>query len=79
MFDADGASYTYQQWDATWNADELTSAAESLFASGTDANFISWKTGTIPGSGTGAGVHMASFDYAYNCKSVMEWLFQQTK
>ena len=23
--------------------------------------------------------HMASFDYAYNCVAVMEWLFQQTK
>ena len=79
MFDADNVAYAYQQWDATWNADELTSAAASLFASSANANFISWKTDTIPGSGTGAGVHMASFDYAYNCKSVMEWLFQQTK
>ena len=79
MFDADKAAYTYQQWDATWNADELTSAAASLFAAGTNANFVSWKTGTIAGNGGGAGVHMASFDYAYNCKSVMEWLFQQSK
>ena len=79
MFDADNVAYTYQQWDATWNADELTSAAQSLFSSGTNANFVSWKTGTIPGSGSGAGVHMASFDYAYNCKSAMEWLFQQSK
>lgn len=79
MFDADKAAYTYQQWDAAWNADELTSAAASLFAAGTNANFVSWKTGTIAGNGGGAGVHMASFDYAYNCKSVMEWLFQQSK
>lgn len=79
LFDTDSTAYTYQQWDATWNAEELTNAAESLFASGTNANFISWKAGTVPGSGQGAGVHMASFDYAYNCKAVMEWLFQQTK
>jgi len=79
MFDNDKVAYSYQQWDATWNADELTSAAASLFASGANANFVSWKTGTIPGSGAGAGVHMASFDYAYNCKAVMAWLFQQTK
>ena len=79
MFDADNVAYTYQQWDATWNADELTSAAQSLFSSGSNANFVSWKTGTIPGSGSGAGVHMASFDYAYNCMSAMEWLFQQSK
>ena len=25
----------------------------------------------------GAGYHMASFDYAYNCVAVMEWLFSQ--
>lgn len=79
MFDADNASYTYQQWDAAWNAEQLTDAAAGLTAAGTDANFVSWKTGTIPGSGQGAGVHMASFDYAYNCKAVMEWLFEQSK
>ncbi len=27
----------------------------------------------------GASYHMASFDYAYNCVAVMEWLFQQSK
>ena len=79
MFDADNASYIYQQWDAAWNAEQLTDAAAGLTAAGTDANFVSWKTGTIPGSGQGAGVHMASFDYAYNCKAVMEWLFEQSK
>ena len=29
--------------------------------------------------GGGASVHMASFDYAYNCIAVMEWLVGQTK
>ena len=33
-----------------------------------------------PSGGTNSGsYHMASFDYAYNCVAVMEWLFQQTK
>ena len=32
-----------------------------------------------PGGIGGASVHMASFDYAYNCIAVMEWLFGQTK
>lgn len=146
MFDADGAVYSYEQWDGTWSADELTDAAEALFAEGTDANFISWKTGTIDadsamggfgggpqggkpdgdggsqggdkpdgdapekldgqdgnasqmeqgdgeadstpngeggdGGNGGGGMgsvayHMASFDYAYNCIAVMEWLFTQ--
>ena len=79
MFDADKVAYTYQQWDATWNAEQLTDATATLTAAGTNANFISWKTGTISGSGKGSGVHMASFDYAYNCKAVMEWLFKQSK
>ena len=30
------------------------------------------------GGGSGS-VHMASFDYAYNCNAVMEWLFGQAK
>ena len=31
-------------------------------------------------SGTDSSAyHMASFDYAYNCVAVMEWLFQQSK
>ena len=28
-------------------------------------------------AGGGASYHMASFDYAYNCVAVMEWLFRQ--
>ncbi len=33
----------------------------------------------ISGSINSSAYHMASFDYAYRCISVMEWLFQQTK
>ena len=36
------------------------------------------QTGGQGGMGAGgASYHMASFDYAYNCVAVMEWLFQQ--
>ncbi|MDC7292511.1 alpha/beta hydrolase-fold protein [Butyrivibrio sp. DSM 10294] len=145
-YDADGATYTYAQWNGTWSADELSAAASELFSGeATGAYFISWKTGTIDagtgnspmgggdgsfgergnggqmssseegglsnpeaatdassdvsedkpamemtgekpqgmmggnggGAGGGATYHMASFDYAYNCIAVMEWLFQQ--
>lgn len=120
-FDADGVDYTYAQWDGTWTPDELSAAATEMAAAGKNANFISWKTGTIDassasmsggmsdgnggsrpsgasagsapagsapaGSASGGsaggmgsvGYHMASFDYAYNCIAVMEWLFQQAK
>lgn len=81
MFDSDTIAYTYKQWDGTWEADELSAAADELFSSGTTQNFISWNTGTIEASGNmmgGAAYHMASFDYAYNCIAVMEWLFDQS-
>lgn len=80
MFDADSVPYAFAQWDGTWSADELSSAASELFAQDKDANFVSWSTGTIDASSGGmmggAAYHMASFDYAYRCIAVMEWLFQ---
>lgn len=82
MFDADSVPYAYAQWDGAWTPDELSAAAEALFATGEDANFVSWAAGTIDAGGAGgsmggASAHMASFDYAYNCIAAMEWLFQQ--
>ena len=115
MFDRDSVSYKYAQWDGSWSADELSSAAKALFTAEENQYFISWKTGTIepksggfggsgnsgnkpsggfggPGGGNTSGMsggpsggtnsslyHMASFDYAYNCVAVMEWIFQQRK
>lgn len=79
MFDADDVSYKYEQWDGNASVDELTDAALDLFEEGENQYFISWDSGTIEASGGmgGSGYHMASFDYAYNCTAVMEWLFQQ--
>jgi len=41
------------------------------------------KSGGMSGGPSGgtdsSSYHMASFDYAYNCVAVMEWLFQQSK
>ncbi|SDA32883.1 Alpha/beta hydrolase family protein [Ruminococcus sp. YE71] len=81
MFDSDGEQYSYNEWDGTWSTDELSSAASEMFSSDITANFISWTSGTIEPSDMmgGAAYHMASFDYAYNCIAVMEWLFQQTR
>ncbi|WP_049895633.1 alpha/beta hydrolase-fold protein [Oribacterium sp. NK2B42] len=47
MFDTDGVSYEYVQWDGTWSVDELSSAANDLFSADENQYFISWKTGTI--------------------------------
>lgn len=39
----------------------------------------SGMNGRTSGGSDSVSYHMASFDYAYNCVAVMEWLFQQTK
>ncbi len=36
-------------------------------------------SGEMSGGTNSSAYHMASFDYAYNCVAVMEWLFQQSK
>ncbi len=79
MFDTDAEPYAYAQWDGNWSVDELSAAAQEFFNDDEKQYFISWTTGTIQasGGGMGASYHMASFDYAYNCVAVMEWLFRQ--
>ena len=47
-------------------------------ASSSSGNASSGSSNAGGGMG-GASYHMASFDYAYNCIAVMEWLFQQTR
>ncbi len=37
------------------------------------------SAGNMSASMNSSSYHMASFDYAYNCVSAMEWLFQQSK
>lgn len=77
QFDADSAAYTCRRWDGGASPAGLSQAAATLFACGTSANFISWETGTIKlGSGKKQNAHMVSFDYAYRCTDVMEWLFR---
>lgn len=85
MFQADGVKHTLTQWDATLESSEQKSAVDAMAAQGADANFVTWKTGTVqassgPGGGKGGSMgsvayHMASFNYAYNCTPAMEWLF----
>ena len=82
MFDADSVPYAAAQWDGTWSPEQRSEAAQELAAQNQKANFVSWATGTIDagegGGMGGASYHMASFDYAYRCIAVMEWLFQQS-
>lgn len=133
LFDTDGVTYSYMQWQGGWTPDELSENTATLLSSGSNHYFVSWASGTIETSGTGsqmgggnmmggggqmgeheddgedgqmgehdgggegdhmgtdgttdggagggmmggAAYHMASFNYAYRCIAVMEWLFQQ--
>ena len=117
LFDTNGTTYGYMQWQGNWTPNELSQAAAELFTSDSGHYFVSWATGTIDvsnagpmmgggqmgeggpqgqapeggpqgiageggegGAGSmmgGAAYHMASFDYAYRCVAVMEWLFNQ--
>ena len=80
MFEQDQIEFARAEWNGTWSPDELSNAADKLFAENKTANFITWQTGTIEARGQGRGsYHMGSFDYAYNCVDVMEWLFNQKK
>ncbi len=44
-----------------------------------DSGSSSGMSGGPSGGTNSSSYHMASFDYAYNCVAVMEWLFQQSK
>ena len=46
---------------------------------GPDSGDSSGMSGGPSGGTNSSAYHMASFDYAYNCIAVMEWLFQQSK
>lgn len=55
QFDKDAVPYASAQWDGNWSNDELSAAANELFAQGQDANFVSWASGTIDASSGGVG------------------------
>lgn len=81
MFDKDWIEYGRAEWDGNSTPEELAELAQNLFAMNRDANFVTWKTGTIKAKSMGgnASYHMGSFDYAYGCVDAMEWIFAQRK
>ena len=74
VFDTNAYSYKYDIWDGNWTTDELTDATSKLFTTDENQYFISWLSGTVIPANK---AHMASFDYAYNCIAVLEWLFEE--
>ena len=82
MFEKDQIEFARAEWYGKSNPEELSKSAEDLFAQNRNANFVTWKTGSIEAKNTGRGepsFHMGSFDYAYSSKDVMEWIFNQRK
>ena len=81
VFDADGASYTHEEWGAQDPAEEQNAAVAAMLGEGNSANFVTFTAGTTLAEGAsapgGAGEHMTSFDYAYKIEAVRDWLFQQ--
>ena len=81
VFDADGASYTHEEWGAQDPADEQNAAVAAMLSEGYSSNFVTFTAGTTLAEGAsapaGAGEHMTSFDYAYKIEAVRDWLFEQ--
>ena len=81
VFDADGASYTHEEWGAQDPADEQNAAVAAMLSEGHTANFVTFTAGTTLAEGasatSGSGDHITSFDYAYKIEEVRDWLFQQ--
>jgi len=53
------------------------SATDEASNTSADESAKEMTGGNGGGAGGGVSYHMASFDYAYSCIAVMEWLFQQ--
>lgn len=81
MFEKDQVEFARAEWDGKSTPEELSKSAEDLFSQNRNANFVTWKTGSIEPKSMGnqASYHMASFDYAYNSRDAMEWIFNQRK
>lgn len=77
-----GVSYTQTEFSARLPQDEQEKNVQNLIAQGKNINFIKFSKGSvIPKrlTGKGAPEHMYSFDYAYQIKSVRDWLFKQSE
>ncbi|WP_300561449.1 prolyl oligopeptidase family serine peptidase [Companilactobacillus sp.] len=79
MLKKDGKKYTTTTLDAQVSAKEKNTAANQLMDKNRDANFITWKAGTVLENATTHLEHNASFDYAYTIPAVRDWLYNQSK
>ena len=93
-FAAQGVGYAYSIWNGDWEPHDRTISGIKLTVSETGHFFVFWRTGTIAADNeelklaeklrekmtmVNPAVHVASFNAAYRCVAVMEWLFSQAK
>ena len=93
-FAAQGVGYAYSIWNGDWEPHDRTLSGIKLTVSETGHYFVFWRTGTIVADNeelkqaeklmekmtmSNPAVHVASFNAAYRCVAVMEWLFSQAK
>jgi len=82
LFSEDENQYFISWATGTIDASTGNSAAPGGSFGGSGGPGGSAPSGSMPSMSAGtnsSAYHMASFDYAYNCVSVMVWLFQQSK
>ena len=93
-FGAQGVGYAYSSWNGDWEPHDRTLSGIKLTTSETGHYFVFWRSGTIVADNeemkqaekliakvtmVNPAVHAASFNAAYRCVAVMEWLFSQAK
>ena len=85
-----GVGYAYSIWNGDWEPYDRTLSGIKLTVSDTGHYFVFWRSGTIVADSdevkqaagltmVNPAVHVASFNAAYRCVAVMEWLFSQAK
>ena len=90
QWDEKGVGYAYSIWNGDWEPYDRTLSGIKLTVSDTGHYFVFWRSGTIVADSDEAkqaagltmvnpAVHVASFNAAYRCVAVMEWLFSQAK
>ena len=77
MFDGDGASYTYGEWNC--KDEDQNEKVQALISEGLSANMIRFEESFTDDSGNQQSLtHMLSFNYAYKIEAVRDWLFEQS-
>ncbi|MFD1417632.1 carboxylesterase family protein [Companilactobacillus keshanensis] len=74
-----GTAYTSVTLDATISDKAKNTAVNKLLNQNENANFITWKSGTVMEKSDKSMEHMASFDYAYTIPSIRDWIYNQSK